>query len=141
MVRISLLLIMALSFSVNSASLTSAYNDYLKGLTFQNIENNYSQYFSDILVGDIDISDDYLKKQLMFKESMKSIDELNETLYSNYGCLTVNGFDFDNQPMSFNIEYTKESPRALIKAVDILLLESKLEFSNKAVCPKEYIVE
>lgn len=141
MVRLSLIMLFVSSFSVNSTTLTSAYKDYQNDLTFNNVKKNYRQFFSGVLVGGIDINNDFLVEQLMFKDNMKNVVKLNEVLYSDYGCLTVNGLGLDKQLMSFNIEYTRESPRALIKAVDILLLDNDEEFSNRAVCPKEYIIE
>jgi hypothetical protein len=51
------------------------------------------------------------------------------------GCLTINGFDKSNSPVSLYIEYTNENNKWLLSFVEIYYLESPHDFVHTGVCP------
>jgi len=51
------------------------------------------------------------------------------------GCLTINGFDKGNSPVSLYIEFTNENNKWLLSFVEIYYLESPNEFMYTGVCP------
>ncbi|WP_157372684.1 hypothetical protein [Photobacterium marinum] len=128
------------SSNYNEGSLFFFYESYLVDAKRDNIKLIYRDFFDDKLVADVDIDNPFIIDQLLFKENMKRIISYKESLYKGYGCLTVNGLDNDGKPIAINVEFSNHKPKWLMKDVDILLLDTKEDYSNIGVCPKEYVV-
>ncbi|RWX52692.1 hypothetical protein [Photobacterium chitinilyticum] len=135
-----LILLAGCSSIYNEGSLFSFYERYLVDAKRDNIKLIYRDFFDDALVADVDINNSFIIEQLLFKENMKKIISHKESLYKDYGCLTVNGVDNDGKPIAINVEFSNHEPKWLMKDVDILLLDTKEDYSNTAVCPKEYVI-
>lgn len=120
--------------------LFSSYESYLANANKDNIKLTYKEFFDDALMVGLDVNEPFIIEQLLFKDSMSKIISHKERIYENYGCLTVNGESHDGKPISINIEFSNNQPKRLMKMVDILILDSKEDYSNTGVCPKEYIV-
>lgn len=104
-----------------------------------NINTIYSRYFSpDLLSVEKAISPD-VSRQLLFKDYMTRYFNHFENINGGHGCLTINGYDSENMPLTFNIEYTMENTKWLIEEIDILFVNDVTEFSETAKCPREYI--
>lgn len=121
-------------------SLFSSYEMYLANAKRENIKLTYKDFFDEALMVGLDVNDPFIIEQLLFKDSMSKIISHKEEIYESYGCLTINGESHDGKPISINIEFSNHKPKRLMKMVDILILDSKEDYSNTGVCPKEYIV-
>jgi len=58
-----------------------------------------------------------------------------EAITNNSGCLTINGYDLENMPISFNLKYIKSEPRWLIDEINVSFVNNKEDFSETAKCP------
>ena len=119
--------------------LYDTFSDYSFEANSENIESISYKYFSADLLRNKNIRNSEISSQLLFKDYMTVTHSHLEKISGNEGCLTVNGFDDEKMPLAFNIEYIKNSEKWFIKAIDILFLDNKAEFSSKPKCPYEYI--
>lgn len=139
------ILLFAVLFIISCATITPE-NVLYKQFTAYSLEANednintiYSRYISsDLLSGEKTISSD-ASRQLLFKDYMKRYFNHFERIQGGQGCLTINGYDSENMPLTFNIEYAMENKKWLIEEIDILFVNDVTEFSETAKCPREYI--
>lgn len=140
--KLFIFIILAFLFScsihTNKPELYLSYNNYLSYTDKENIKNVHSKYFSNELIGSESFDDPDVIDQLLFKNYMEKQYNNFETIKSNIGCLTVNGFDKSNEPIAFNLEYVLLNKRWLINSIHILFLENKTKFSTTAKCPIDY---
>lgn len=141
---IRILITLLLSFSVFSyaqvqPSLLSAYSSYLTNANAQNISQTFEQYFTKAAVEDLNIEDTATKEQLLFKNFMAVTISVYESHSDSFGCLSVNGKNSSNDPITFNIEYITDQGRALMSHIDMQLHNSIGDFPTEATCPKEYM--
>ncbi|EKO3811884.1 hypothetical protein NTE10_003796 [Vibrio harveyi] len=140
-----LLLLSIMGFTIvhaqpTSPSLLATYANYLANASEENISETYWQYFSKEALTDIEVSSPTTKEQLLFKQLMRSTSSVYEVHFNDYGCLSVNGKNSNDEPITFNIEYEIENSRALISHIDVQLHNSEKEFPTKATCPRDYMV-
>ncbi len=121
-------------------SLLATYANYLANASEENISETYWQYFSKEALTGIEVSSPTTKEQLLFKHLMRSTSSVYEAYVNNYGCLSVNGKDSNDEPITFNIEYEIDNSQALISHIDVQLHNSEKEFPTKATCPRDYMV-
>ncbi|MGD1333236.1 hypothetical protein ACP6H1_12360 [Vibrio harveyi] len=121
-------------------SLLATYANYLANASEENISETYWQYFSKEALTGIEVSSPTTKEQLLFKHLMRSTSSVYEVHFNDYGCLSVNGKNSNDEPITFNIEYEIENSRALISHIDVQLHNSEKEFPTKATCPRDYMV-
>lgn len=121
-------------------SLLATYANYLANASEENISETYWQYFSKEALTGIEVSSPTTKDQLLFKQLMRSTSSVYEVHFNDYGCLSVNGKNSNDEPITFNIEYEIENSRALISHIDVQLHNSEKEFPTKATCPRDYMV-
>ncbi len=117
------------------------YNKYLmysSEVNANNIKKLYPKYFSSDLLKTESINDPEVKDQLLFKEYMKSYLSHSENIVNKIGCLTINGFDEEKKPISFNLEYINNNSSWLINSIHILFLKDESKFSDTAKCPNYY---
>lgn len=70
-----------------------------------------------------------------FYSVLHSIKDHYQSISSTKGCLTVNGFDEANSPVSLRIEYVNERNDWYLSYVEIFYLDTVNEFGASAVCP------
>lgn len=121
-------------------SLLATYANYLANASEENISETYWQYFSKEALTGVEVSSPTIKEQLLFKQLMRSTSSVYEAYFNNYGCLSVNGKDSNDEPITFNIEYEIDNSQALISHIDVQLHNSEKEFPTKATCPRDYMV-
>ncbi|WP_104035432.1 hypothetical protein [Vibrio jasicida] len=121
-------------------SLLATYANYLANASEENILETYWQYFSKEALTGIEASSPTTKEQLLFKHLMSSTSSVYETNFIDYGCLSVNGKNSNDEPITFNIEYEIDNSQALISHIDVQLHNSEKEFPTKATCPRDYMV-
>ena len=121
-------------------SLLTTYANYLANASEENILETYWQYFSKRALTGVEVSYPTIKEQLLFNKLMRSTSSVYEAYFNNYGCLSVNGKDSNDEPITFNIEYEIDNSQALISHIDVQLHNSEKEFPTKATCPRDYMV-
>ncbi|MCC8253320.1 hypothetical protein [Vibrio campbellii] len=121
-------------------SLLATYANYLANASEENILETYWQYFSKGALTGVEVSSPKIKEQLLFNKLMRSTSSVYEAYFNNYGCLSVNGKDSNDEPITFNIEYEIDNSQALISHIDVQLHNSEKEFPIKATCPRDYMV-
>lgn len=121
-------------------SLLATYANYLANASEENILETYWRYFSKGALTGVEVSSPTIKEQLLFNKLMRSTSSIYEAYFNNYGCLSVNGKDSNDEPITFNIEYEIDNSQALISHIDVQLHNSEKEFPTKATCPRDYMV-
>lgn len=116
------------------------YTAYSLEANEKNIRNTYSHYFSPNLLSGVNTISPDASRQLLFKDYMTRYFNHFEKINGRQGCLTISGYDSENMPLTFNIEYAMEDRKWLIVEIDILFVNSVSEFPKLAKCPREYLV-
>jgi hypothetical protein len=57
-------------------------------------------------------------------------------LHNNKGCLSINGMDENNEPLSLHVEYKRENDEWLINYMFLHFLENTESYSKEAICPR-----
>ena len=103
------LLLTALIYSCASNSnndlLHIKYTYYEKSINKSNVSQLSSDFFSRQLLSGLNVNDREVSEQLLFKSYMSKQLESFESIKGNLGCLTINGLDNKQAPISFNIRY------------------------------------
>lgn len=120
------------------STLYARYIEYSTEVKKENIKALYSKYFSRNLLEVEDIDDLEVIDQLLFKNYMKTSYNYFEKKRGNKGCVTINGFDEENEPIAFNLEFISLNGKWLINNIHVLLLDKESKFSNVAKCPSDY---
>lgn len=95
--------------------------------------NNYfsSRYLSEIIDGN---------KETHFLLTIPSyiyeVESHHEMVGEIQGCLTINGFEKSGEPVTIYVEYINESNNWYVNYMHVNLLETSLDFVNKAICPQ-----
>lgn len=123
-----------------SAKLFAAYSDYKASTDEKNIVQLAGRYFAPSLlgVGEKHADDPDAPPQLLFKNYMAREDSHFERSNQAEGCLTINGFDRDNEPVIISLKYLADRERWLIGEIHVLLVENQGHFSITARCPDEF---
>lgn len=117
--------------------LFQAYSQYKTATNDENIKELADQYFTRSLLGENHRTNPDATRQLLFKNYMVSEDSHFERSDSQEGCLTINGYDKDKEPVIIRLRYVSDLERWLIDEIHIDLVESRDDFSKEAGCPKE----
>jgi hypothetical protein len=142
--RYLLTLLAALLFMTGCAStshgpsvLFQAYSQYKAATNDENIKALADQYFSPALLGESHRTNPDSTRQLLFKNYMTSEESHFERSNQQEGCLTINGYDQDKEPVIIRLKYVSDHERWLIDKIHIALVESREDFSKEARCPTE----
>jgi hypothetical protein len=114
--------------------LFKAYSQYKMATSDKNIEAIADQYFSRSLLGDKYRTNPDATRQLLFKNYMASEESHFEQSNSQEGCLTINGYDHDKEPVIISLKYVSVHERWLIDEIHIALVESRHDFAKEARC-------
>jgi len=136
---LAVLIVTACTSVSTKETLYSSFSNYTLVANDGNIQDLSPLYFSPSLLKNKNLNNPSVSGQLLFKDYMVRTFNRFEKIDGGVGCLTINGFDSDETPLAFNIEYVEIDERWLIKAIDVLFLEDGFELSNMAKCPFEYI--
>jgi len=136
------LLLTALIYSCASNSnndlLHIKYTYYEKSINKSNVSQLSSDFFSRQLLSGLNVNDREVSEQLLFKSYMSKQLESFESIKGNLGCLTINGLDNKQAPISFNIRYINENENWVIDEIGVLFVDTQAEFSKLPKCPGEY---
>ncbi len=60
-----------------------------------------------------------------------------QSIAGDSACLTINGLDENNEPLSLHVEYKKYNRKWLVNYMFVHFLESSKDFSKSVICPRE----
>jgi hypothetical protein len=115
-------------------ALYEKYSAYKSEANEKSINTLYSKYFSSSLLRGKKVGEPEVSEQLLFKNYMKKTHSHFEKTSGERGCLTVNGFDENNTPLVFNIEYVYLDGSWFMNDVNVLFLGESGRFSGEAKC-------
>ncbi|GAA6170658.1 hypothetical protein NBRC116592_03280 [Colwellia sp. KU-HH00111] len=119
-------------------SLYSTFLDYESNTSKSNIIQSSPSFFSKNLLNQLNLNSLEVAEQLLFKGYMAKKINNFEMILGTSGCLTINGFDSENMPISFNLKYIKSEQRWLIDEINVFFASDEADFSQTAKCPSEY---
>jgi len=136
-ILILLLPLSCVSEPVSNQDLYHLYAQLSKSTSSGEVVGDREKYFTPKYLSDVNVTE---KKSLFVLKLTKYIDSI-ETQYqkidSNSGCLTINGIDKEKSPVSLFVEYKKINSNWLVNYMYLNFIESKKEFINKAICPRD----
>jgi len=133
----ALLMVGCASTNDRSSVLFQAYSQYKTATNGENIKELAERYFTPSLLGESHPTNPDATRQLLFKNYMASEDSHFEKSDSQEGCLTINGYDEDKEPVIIRLKYVSDQEGWLIDEIHIALVESRDDFSKEARCPTE----
>lgn len=116
-----------------------AFEQYKFEANDNNIIHLAPKFFSGMLLKSGYTTDPEARKQLLFKDILNAEVSYFETAVQLEGCLSINGFDKENEPMILSLEYLRSGGRWLINDILVYYLEDASQFTGKATCPREYL--
>ena len=116
-------------------TLFHSYTKYSESTNENNIKNDAKKYFTQSLLGDGYTTNLDASSQLLFKDYMHSVISHYEVINDQNGCLTINGYDKEKEPMIFSLKYKKNNGYWLIDKIHVVFIESRNDFSKKPQCP------
>jgi coproporphyrinogen III oxidase-like Fe-S oxidoreductase len=128
----------ACAVKMNNGPLYSSYYRYDQSVSVDNLHKLQSDFFSSNLIKNLNVDESEITEQLLFKKYMFKQKSHFEKINEKVGCLSINGFDNENMPISFNIKYIAENEHWLIEEIGVLFVNSIADFTDSAKCPSEY---
>ena len=114
------------------------YFHYKQETNKDNIIETSSKFFTASLLGSNYQTNPDASSQLLFKNLMVVTDSHYEKTDGKEGCLAINGFDEDGDPLVFSLKYTSVNHNWLIDDIHVVFVENSKEFTKSAKCPNEY---
>jgi len=116
------------------------YDNYValdKSVKQSNITKEMTNYFTASYLSEVSLSDKKSLLLLNLSGYMGSVKSHYQKINNNTGCLILNGFDENKEPLSLFIEYKNKKSLWLVNYMYISFLKSKNDFTNSAKCPRE----
>jgi len=95
------------------------------------------KYFTSSYLTEIDLDDKKSLFLLKLPGYITSTAAHYQKITKNTGCLTVNGFDKNKNPISLYIEYKKNESQWLINYIYLDFKDMETDFLKGTACPKE----
>ncbi len=142
MFRVALLvsLFVTSGCAVKPSANTELYEMYVQlsnSVNSNNIATDKEKFFSTTYLSEVIDDDEKSLFLLKIPSYIKTVDSHFQKFNYEQGCLTVNGFEENSEPVSIFVEYKKEFNRWRVNYMYLNMIENKREFVNKAVCPNE----
>ena len=122
---------------VQSMVLFDTYMRYQQEVNEDNIVAVADNYFSPALLGESFPAEPDSVSQLLFSNYMKRVEGHHEAKSPDEGCLVINGYDKQNDPVVFNVKYIPIKDDWLIDKIHVVFVESSTDFTDRAECPAE----
>lgn len=116
-----------------STNLFEIYQHYIKSA--KETEVVYNMLTSELRVKINTLGLDQFPIITSFPTAISNTKNHYQVIENTKGCLTINGFDKDNSPVSLYVEYTNENKKWLLSFVEIYYLDTPNQFMHKGVCP------
>jgi len=68
---------------------------------------------------------------------MGKVESYYQKISGDNGCITVNGFEQNGDPLSLYLEYKNRNNLWLVNYIYLSFLDNKSNFANKPICPNE----
>lgn len=107
---------------------------YMHSVTKQNVISVADKYFSKSLLGTDYKDDPDAPVLLAFHTRMVAIDSHAETTHKNHGCLIINGYNDNREPLIFRLQYIYTGGNWLISWIHIIYPGDASYFSRQAEC-------
>jgi ABC-type transport system involved in multi-copper enzyme maturation permease subunit len=122
----------------NESKLFNSYSEYKNLTNKNNISQVATQYFSKTLLrGNYQTNPD-AASQLLFHDYMLTIDSHIEKTDGLNGCMIINGFDEEQTPIIFSLEYIMNNKKWLISEIHVVFVASFNDFKKEVKCPGEF---
>lgn len=70
-----------------------------------------------------------------FPETLSEVISHYQLIESDKGCLSINGYNKSQSPITLNIEYLFENNQWLLSFVEIYYLDTTKDYADKGICP------
>ena len=137
---LSLLIFFSVGCAINGTNETNLYEIYLEHAEYVNgeqIADNREKYFTKSYLREVDVDDEKSLFLLKISKYIDKVDSKYQIIKGGVGCLTINGFEENGDPVALHIEYKNRKREWLINYIYLDLLEDQADFENHAVCPDE----
>ncbi len=101
------------------------------------IEKKMSQFYTSSYLKEVNLNDEKSLFLLNLPNYMEKVESHYQKISGDNGCITVNGFEQNGDPLTLYLEYKNSNDLWLVNYIYLSLLDNKNKFVNKAVCPTE----
>lgn len=125
------------TLKTNEVQLFDSYNQLFYEVKEGDIIQNRYKYFTNNYLKEVNPED--ANSRILLKLSNYINKEIShyQKINDSYGCLSINGFDENKEPLSLHIEYKIENNMWLINYIFVSFLESTSNYAIQATCPHD----
>jgi len=120
-----------------TVQLFDAYNKLSQETKYGDILAHRNEYFTSTYLKGVNPDD---KDSIFLLRLTNYVDENlshYQSIEDGSACLSINGTDENNEPLSLHIEYKKTNGKWLINYMFVHFLENSSSFSKSVICPRE----
>jgi len=117
--------------------LYAEFSRYRETVNAQNIKMQYPNYFTQAPLDGESLDDPEVVDHLLFPRYMKTKTGNFEKTMNTMGCLTINGFSGEGEPMTLSLEYAETNDGWRINKILMAFFESQTDLPEGATCPDE----
>ncbi len=124
-------------FNVEQADLYEIYTRQVMAAENSTTVANRKSFFTSEYLEKVDVADE---KSLLLLNLSKYIDqEMShyQKIDGRAGCLSVNGIDASEEPLSLHVEYKQEKGSWLVDYMFLHFMESSKDYVGEAICPRD----
>ena len=134
---LSLLFSSCAALKTDTAQLYDAYNKLSQEVKNGEIVLNRSEYFTTNYLKEVNPNDK--NSLLLLKLSNYIYKDVShyQIFNNNMGCLSINGIDKNNEPLSLHVEYNKKNDAWLVNYVFLSFIENRSAYTKEAICPRD----
>jgi len=121
----------------------AAFSLYLEAVVAGDVLNRRTEFFTSAALQDIDISSESDAMELSVGSYIAVEQSHHEKVSPERGCLTINGYQANGNPVMLFIEYKQAGRNWLMNYTNVYLPQKEgfTGFINKALCPDELMEE
>jgi hypothetical protein len=113
------------------------YSELYASVKAGRVEAEKARFFSSSYLDEVSSSKKNASFLLAVPRVIEKVDSHYEKIDGAVGCLTVNGYENDGQPVSIYVEYVLKNHEWLIDYIYLNLLENVSGFEHRAICPNK----
>jgi len=140
-----LLVSLILSFTLFACSIlkveqTDLYKEYVKqtqAVKNNTIVANRKLFFTSEYLKEVDLTDEKSLLPLKLSKYIHQVSSHYQKLEGQKGCLSVNGIEINEDPVTIYVEYKKEQDLWLVDYMFLHLVENYEDYAKEALCPRE----
>ncbi len=119
---------------------TDLYEEYIKqtqAVKNKTIVSSRMSFFTNEYLKEVDPDNEKSLLLLNLSEYVHQAFSHYQKITDQKGCLSINGIDLNKDPVSLHLEYKKEKGVWLVDYIFLHLIESREDYAEKALCPRE----